>query len=66
MASGVIVPHLDTGGGEALLFYFYEHHGYKVFGTLEGFPPGAQQHFLRKRLRVRSQSSRSRIFLITH
>lgn len=51
IASGGIAVHLDTGGDEALPFY--EHRGYKVFGTLEGFPPGARQHFLRKWLRAR-------------
>ena len=51
MASGGVALHLDTGGDEEPLFY--ERHGYKVFGTLGGFPPGARQHFLRKRLRVR-------------
>ena len=60
MASGGIALHLDTGGDEA--FLCYERHGYKVFGTLEGFPPGARQHFLRRRLWVRQQSSHSRIF----
>ena len=48
-ASGGIAVHLDTGGESALAFY--EHRGYEVFGTLEGFPPGARQHFLRKWLR---------------
>ena len=51
IASGGIAVHLDTGGDEALPFY--EHRGYEVFGTLEGFPPGARQHFLRKWLRAR-------------
>ena len=51
IASGGIAVHLDTGGDEALPFY--EHCGYEVFGTLEGFPPGARQHFLRKWLRAR-------------
>lgn len=51
MASGGIALHLDTGGDES--FPFYERHGYEVFGTLEGFPPGIRQHFLRKPLRVR-------------
>ena len=51
IASGGIAVHLDTGGDEALPFY--EHRGYEVFGTLEGFPPGARQHFLRKWLRER-------------
>ena len=29
---------------------FYEAGGYEVFGTLDNFPAGQQQHFLRKRL----------------
>lgn len=29
---------------------FYEKLGYSLFGTLEGFPPGYRQYFLRKRL----------------
>jgi GNAT superfamily N-acetyltransferase len=40
--------HLDTFGEEALAFYRRCH--YEVWGTLEGLPPGARQHFLRKRL----------------
>ena len=40
--------HLDTFGDEALAFYRRCH--YEVWGTLEGLPPGGQQHFLRKRL----------------
>ena len=43
IASGGIAVHLDTGGDEALSFY--EHCGYEVFGTLEGFPPGVRQPF---------------------
>ena len=27
---------------------FYEKLGYKLFGTLEGFPPGQRQYFLTK------------------
>jgi len=29
---------------------FYEKLGYELFGTLEGYPPGSRQHYLRKRL----------------
>ena len=47
-ASGGIAVHLDTGGEEALPFY--QKRGYDVFGTLEGFPPGSRQYFLRKHL----------------
>ena len=31
---------------------FYEKLGYQLFGTLEGYPPGSRQHYLRKRLRA--------------
>jgi GNAT superfamily N-acetyltransferase len=30
---------------------FYEKLGYELFGTLEGYPPGYRQFYLRKRLR---------------
>ena len=40
--------HLDTYSFEA--WPFYEKNGYEVFATLDGFPPGHQKHFLRKRL----------------
>ena len=29
---------------------FYERHGYRVFGTLEGFPPGYRRYYLVKEL----------------
>jgi GNAT superfamily N-acetyltransferase len=29
---------------------FYERHGYEVYATLEGFPPGHRQLFFRKKL----------------
>lgn len=29
---------------------FYEKLGYELFGTLEGYPPGSRQYYLRKRL----------------
>ncbi len=31
---------------------FYEKLGYKLFGTLEGYPPGSRQYYLRKRLGI--------------
>jgi GNAT superfamily N-acetyltransferase len=31
---------------------FYERLGYELFGTLEGYPPGSRQYYLRKRLRT--------------
>ena len=31
---------------------FYEKLGYELFGTLEGYPPGARQYYWRKRLRT--------------
>ena len=49
-ANGGVAVHLDTGGDEALPFY--EKRGHGVFGTLEGFPPGSKQHFLRKWLQA--------------
>ena len=38
--------HLDTFEYQALPFY--QRHGYELFGTLEGFPPGYRQYHLRK------------------
>ena len=29
---------------------FYEKLGYELFGTLEGYPPGSRQYYLRKRI----------------
>jgi GNAT superfamily N-acetyltransferase len=31
---------------------FYEKLGYELFGTLEGYPPGSRQYYLRQRLRM--------------
>ena len=31
---------------------FYEMLGYELFGTLEGYPPGSRQYYLRKRLQT--------------
>jgi GNAT superfamily N-acetyltransferase len=31
---------------------FYEKLGYELFGTLEGYPPGSRQYYLRKPLRT--------------
>jgi GNAT superfamily N-acetyltransferase len=33
---------------------FYEKLGYELFGTLEGYPPGSRQYYLRKRLEANS------------
>lgn len=38
--------HLDTFEYQALPFY--EKLGYELFGTLEGYPPGYRQFFLKK------------------
>jgi GNAT superfamily N-acetyltransferase len=38
--------HLDTFEYQALPFY--QRHGYELYGTLEGFPPGYRQHYVRK------------------
>lgn len=43
---GCVAVHLDTFGEEAIPFYTRQ--GYAVWGTLEGFPPGGRQHYLRK------------------
>ncbi|MBI3567386.1 MAG: GNAT family N-acetyltransferase [Gemmatimonadetes bacterium] len=45
---GATNASLDTFGYQARPFY--EKLGYRVFGTLEGFPPGSCQYFLTKPL----------------
>jgi GNAT superfamily N-acetyltransferase len=45
---GATNASLDTFGYQARPFY--EKLGYRVFGTLEGFPPGSRQYFLTKSL----------------
>ena len=35
---------------------FYEKLGYPVYATLEGYPPGYRQYYLRKRLHGRDAS----------
>lgn len=40
--------HLDTFEYQARPFY--EKHGYHLFGTLEGYPPGYRQYYLAKTL----------------
>ena len=47
-ARGCIGANLDTFEFQARAFY--EKHGYQLFGTLEGYPPGYRQFFLSKRL----------------
>jgi GNAT superfamily N-acetyltransferase len=47
-ARGCVGIHLDTFSFQARPFY--EKQGYRVFGTLDGQPVGAQRHFLMKRL----------------
>jgi hypothetical protein len=39
---------LDTFEFQALPFY--ERRGYRVFGTLDGFPPGYRRFYLQKSL----------------
>lgn len=39
---------VETHSFQALPFYL--RHGYQVFGTLDGYPPGHAKHFLRKTL----------------
>lgn len=48
IARGCTGIHLDTFEYQARPFY--EKHGYRLFGTLEGFPPGYRQYFLAKTL----------------
>jgi len=38
--------YLDTFEYQALPFY--QRHGYELFGTLEGYPPGYRQYYVRK------------------
>jgi len=45
---GCTQSHLDTFSYQARPFY--ERHGYRVFATLEEYPPGHQRFFLRKSL----------------
>ncbi|MDP9203262.1 MAG: GNAT family N-acetyltransferase [Gemmatimonadota bacterium] len=47
---GCIGVSLDTFEYQARPFY--EKLGYELFGTLEGYPPGSRQYYLRKRLRT--------------
>ncbi len=47
--------HLDTFSFQARPFY--ERQGYRVFATLEDYPPGHERHFLRKSLDPVSTSS---------
>jgi GNAT superfamily N-acetyltransferase len=48
LAAGCTDAVLDTFSFQAPSFY--ERHGYTVYATLEGFPPGYRQLFLHKRL----------------
>ena len=48
VAAGCTDAVLDTFSFQAR--GFYERHGYEVYATLEGYPPGHQQLFLHKRL----------------
>ena len=43
---GCLGAYLDTFEYQALPFY--EKQGYELFGTLEGYPPGYRQFFVRK------------------
>jgi GNAT superfamily N-acetyltransferase len=45
---GCSEAHLDTFSYQARPFY--ERHGYRLFATLEDYPPGHQRLFLRKTL----------------
>lgn len=48
IAAGCTDAVLDTFSFQAR--GFYERHGYHVYATLEGYPPGHRQLFLHKRL----------------
>jgi GNAT superfamily N-acetyltransferase len=48
VARGCIGIHLDTFEYQARPFY--EKNGYRLFGTLEGYPQGYRQYYLAKRL----------------
>lgn len=48
LVAGCTDAVLDTFSFQARSFY--ERHGYTVYATLEGFPPGHRQLFLHKRL----------------
>jgi GNAT superfamily N-acetyltransferase len=48
LARGCRNAYVDTFDHQARPFY--ERHGNALFGTLEGYPPGSRQHFLRKDL----------------
>ncbi|HKR01242.1 MAG TPA: GNAT family N-acetyltransferase [Pyrinomonadaceae bacterium] len=48
MAAGCTDAVLETFSFQAR--GFYERHGYQVYATLEGFPPGHRQLFFHKRL----------------
>lgn len=45
-SKGCLGAYLDTFEYQALPFY--QKLGYEIFGTLEGFPPGYKQFYLRK------------------
>jgi GNAT superfamily N-acetyltransferase len=45
-ARGCLGVHLDTFEYQALPFY--QRHGYELFGTLDGYPPGYRQFYVRK------------------
>jgi len=48
IAAGCTDAVLDTFSFQAR--GFYERHGYEIYATLEGFPPGHRQFFFHKRL----------------
>ena len=45
-SAGCLGVHLDTFEYQALPFY--RKLGYELFGTLEGYPPGYRQYYLKK------------------
>jgi GNAT superfamily N-acetyltransferase len=55
-ARGCTDASLDTFEYQARPFY--EKLGYELFGTLDGYPPGYRQFYLRKRLNSTGEGSR--------
>ena len=46
--AGCVAARLDTYEFQARPFY--EHHGYEVFGVLEGYPANTRTHYMKKSL----------------
>jgi hypothetical protein len=46
--AGCVAARLDTYEFQARPFY--EHHGYEVFGVLEGYPANTRTYYMKKAL----------------